>query len=124
MAGGDLKSFVNFLVLGLSGYMTARGLTSLFKTSLIDSLAMDLSAIGGQGIPHVISIVTSLPLESLWLSTGLIVASLLIFYCFRDKAFRRSRRDVIAGVCIGFSVDAAILITQNIFNTANIKYVD
>jgi hypothetical protein len=124
MAGGDLKSFVNFLVLGLSGYMTARGLTSLFKTSLIDSLAMDLSAICGQGIPHVISIVTSLPLESLWLSTGLIVASLLIFYCFRYKAFRRSRRDVIAGVCIGFSVDAAILITQNIFNTANIKYVD
>lgn len=30
--------------------MTARELTSLFKTSLIDSLAIDLSAIGGQGI--------------------------------------------------------------------------
>ncbi len=111
MAGGDLKSFVNFLVLGLSGYMTARGLTSLFKVNLIDSMILDLSAIGGQGIPHVISGFTGLPIAMLWLPTGLAVAGGLMVYCFNDGAFRRSSRDIIAGISIGIAVAAGFFIT-------------
>lgn len=111
LAGGDLKAFVNFIVLGLSGYMTARGLTSLPKTSLIDSLRIDLSAIGGQGLPHVIAGIAGMAPDRLWAPTGLAVAALLMFYCFRDSGFRRSRRDIYAGILIGLAVAGGFFMT-------------
>lgn len=111
MAGGDLKAFINFLVLGVSGYMTARGLTSLLKTNFIDIWAIDLSAIGGQGIPHFIAAATGLSVDGLWLPTGLIVAGGLIYFCFNDAAFRRSRRDIAAGILIGLAVASGFWVT-------------
>lgn len=111
MAGGDLKALVNFLVLGLSGYMTARGLTSLLKTNFIDTLTFDLSPIGGQGLPHVISGLSGLPVASLWLPVGLAVSGGLVFYCFRDSRFRKSRRDIVAGLLIGLAVAGGFFVT-------------
>lgn len=111
MAGGDLKAVFNFLVLGLSGYMTARGLTSLVKTNFIDSLTIDLSAIGGQGIPNVLAGLTGTDLDVLWLPTGLVIAGAVFVYCFRDPEFRRSRRDVAAGLLIGLSVAGGFFVT-------------
>lgn len=111
MAGGDLKALINFLVLGVTGYMTARGLTSLLKTNLVDTLALDFSAIGGQGLPHVISGLSGLPVESLWLPVGLAVSGALTFYCFRDRDFRKSRRDIAAGVLIGLAVAGGFFVT-------------
>lgn len=111
MAGGDLKAFFNFLVLGISAYMTARGLTSLLKSNMIEPLAIDLSAIGGQGLPHVVSGLTGLNVDSLWLPLGLIVAGGIAFYCFRDGTFRKSTRDVIAGVLIGLAIAGGFLVT-------------
>ena len=111
MAGGDLKAFTNFLVLGVSGYMTARGLTSLFKTNFIDIWTIDLSAIGGQGIPHFIAAATGLPVEQLWLPVGLAVSGALAAYCFSDAAFRRSRRDIAAGILIGLAVAGGFFVT-------------
>lgn len=111
LAGGDLKALSNFLVLAMTGYMTARGLTSLLKTSLIDPLAIDLSAIGGQGIPHVVAAATGIAVEALWLPTGLVFAGGLLIFCFGDPAFRGSRRDIAAGFAIGLAVAAGFYVT-------------
>lgn len=111
MAGGDLKAFTNFLVLGVTGYMTARGLTSLLKTNVIDVMSIDLSALSGQGIPHVMAFLSGLPAERLWVPTGLIVAGAILFYCFKDQRFRSSRRDVIAGILIGLAVASGFYVT-------------
>ncbi len=114
MAGGDLKAFFSFLILGLSGYMTARGITSLVRIYTVDALAIDLSAWGGQGIPHLIARLTYLPVENLWLPVGILVAGSILFYCFKDKDFRNSRRDIIAGILIGLSVAAAFFVTGTV----------
>lgn len=111
LAGGDLKALVNFLVLGITGYMTARGLTSLFRSSVIDPLTIDLSGIGGQGIPHVVAAATGLPLDALWLPVGVVVAGGLLWLCFGDPLFRNSHRDVAAGLAIGFAVAAGFYVT-------------
>lgn len=111
MAGGDLKAFINFLVLGVTGYMTARGLTSLFKTNIIDASSIDLSKIGGQGLPHVLAYLSGLSIEALWLPTGFVLALALVFFCLRDAKFRNSRRDVMAGLLIGLAVAGGFFVT-------------
>ena len=111
MAGGDLKALFNFLVLGMSGYMTARGLTSLLKTNLIDSLTVDLTRIGGQGIPDVLSGITGIRADALWLPVGLLIGGGLIAYCFSDRQFRRSNRDIAAGALIGMAVAGGFYVT-------------
>lgn len=111
MAGGDLKAFINFLVLGLTGYMTARGLTSLLKTNIIDIWAIDLSSIGGQGLPHFIARATGLAVDGLWVPTGIALGGTIVVYCFRNEAFRSSKRDIFAGILIGLCVAAGFTIT-------------
>ncbi|GAB4237781.1 MAG: YeeE/YedE family protein [Methyloligellaceae bacterium] len=111
MAGGDLKAFFNFLVLGITGYMTARGLTSVLKVNLIDRFTIDLSAIGGQGVPHLLAGLTGAAVDDLWLPSGLVIGGALCLFCFRDAAFRHSRRDIIAGLLIGLAVAGGFFVT-------------
>ena len=111
MAGGDLKALCSFLVLGIAAYTTARGLTSLVKVSLIDSLTIDLDGLGGQGIPHVVAWMTGVGTATLWLPIGLVFGGAIVTYCLSDAEFRRSRRDLAAGVLIGLAVAGGFLAT-------------
>ena len=114
MAGGDLRAFCNFIVLALSAYMTARGITSVIKVNTVDTLAIDVSEMGGQGLPHLVSYLTNIPVSSLWLPLGVIVAGAIFYYCFKDKDFRDSRRDIIAGFLIGGAVATGFYATGTI----------
>ncbi len=111
LAGGDLKALWSFLILGFTGYMTARGLTSLIKVYTVDSLTIDTSGIGGQGLPHLLSWMTGIGSELLWLPVGLAVGGALLVYCLKDSDFRHSRRDVISGTLIGLAVAGGFLAT-------------
>ena len=110
-AGGDLKSLVNFIILAIAGYMTARGLLSLFRNELVDRFDINLAPLKGQGIPHIVEWVVGFESASLWLFTGLFVGGFLFYFCFKDQGFRSSPRDVIAGFLIGLSMVGAFFAT-------------
>jgi len=114
MAGGDLKAFSCFIVMALSAYMTARGILSYIRVYTVDILTIDLSELGGQGIPHLLAYISNIPVSDLWLPVGVIVAGLIFFYCFKDQTFRKSRRDIIAGTLIGLSVAAGFYVTGTV----------
>ncbi len=111
MGGGDLKSFVVFILMGLTAYMTARGLTGVLRETLIEPLSIDLSAYDGQGLPHLISGMTGLAVQHLWLPTAFVVAGLIGLWCFADPIFRGSHRDILAALAIGFAVAAGYWVT-------------
>jgi len=110
-AGGDLKSLCNFLVLAVSGYMTARGLLSIFRNELIDRFDIQLSPIKGQGVPHFFEAALGIQSATLWLCIGLFFGLSLLYFCFKDKDFRSSRRDMAAGCLIGLCVVGAFWTT-------------
>ncbi len=114
LAGGDLKAFSSFIIIGLSGYMTARGIIALIKVYTVDALTIDLTALGGQGLPHLLSYVSNIPVETLWLPVGGSIAGLILIYCFKEREFRKSRRDIFAGTVIGLSVAAGFYATGTI----------
>jgi hypothetical protein len=104
LGGGDLRAVVVALVIGLSAYMAARGITGVFREVVIEALNLDLSALGGQGLFHLAAWAfdVSSATASLWCST--LVVGGLLFWCFSDDGFRRSSTDIIAGLLIGLAV--------------------
>lgn len=118
MGGGDLKSFIVFILMGLTAYMTARGFTGILRETLIEPLNIDLSAYDGQGLPHLISGVTGLAAQNLWLPTAITVAGLIGFWCFKDSDFRGSRRDILAAVMIGTAIASGYWVTGELGNNA------
>lgn len=109
-ASGDLRSFCNFIILGIAGYMTARGVLSLFREGL-DHFDFVLAPLKGQGLGHVLEWLFGFESRFIWLGMGLFVGGLLFYFCFKDKSFRSSARDVWAGFLIGLSVVGAFFAT-------------
>src|SRR5688572_16363873 len=107
VGAGSLKSFIVFLVMGLVGYMTARGLLYYVRTS-VETAGTDLSKIGlpSQGLASVTAGLFGLGTgASIILVAGLMAAAVLV-WCFRDRAFRGSARDIFAGLALGLLVTA------------------
>jgi hypothetical protein len=107
VGAGSLKSFIVFLVMGLVGYMTARGLLYYVRTS-VETAGTDLSKLGvpSQGLPAVAAGLFGLgTAASIAIVAGLAAAAVLV-WCFRDRAFRGSARDIFAGLALGLLVTA------------------
>lgn len=111
LGGGDLRSLVVVLVLGIFAYMTLSGLLGVLRVTVIEPTNIDLSAAGSQALPDLLALVGGPPAAALrWLLAGLAVAALLLF-AFRDPAFREAPRAILGGLLIGLLVTAGWLAT-------------
>ncbi len=118
LGAGNLKSLVVALVMGIFAYMTLRGLIGLARVELEAATTVDLAAAGlpSQGIVDLLSAVSGLSLGTLRIVVTIVVAGALAWWCFKDADFRRSPRDLAAGLIVGLTVPAGWLITGVIGN--------
>ena len=115
--GGNLKAFVVLLVMGISAYMTLRGLFGVVRVNLIDPASVDLSE---HGLANQ-SLVSAL---QIWAGAGnadvirgLLTALLgggLLVYALKQRALRESMDNVLAGVVIGACVIAGWYVTGSL----------
>lgn len=98
MGGGNLKSLVVLVVLGLSAYATMRGVTAVLRVATVDAVAIELPA--GQDLPSLLAGPTGLsrPTLALWLGGGL-GAALLAWTLARREG--RSADTLLGGLGIG-----------------------
>lgn len=99
VGAGSLKSLVVFIVMGIVGYATVRGILAPPRLAADAATAIELA--GGQGVHQVLG---GGALVEIGLVGALVAGAL--WWCFKDRAFRRSRRDVIAGMALGALVVA------------------
>ena len=114
VGSGNLKSLVVMLVLGVSAYMTLRGLIALFRINVIEVTNIDLTQmeIQDQGIDTIIAALTGI--ENVTMLTWVVAAIVglgLIGFAFKSREFRTSFDNVLAGISIGIIVTAAWYIT-------------
>jgi len=114
VGGGNLKSLVVMILLGLTAYMTMRGLLALVRVNAIEITNIDLAAnnIANQGMGTLIS--SALGMENSALVSGVIAVLLgggLVVYAFLGKEFRRSFNNILAGVAIGLIIPAGWYVT-------------
>ena len=114
VGGGNLKSLVVMILLGLTAYMTMRGLLALVRVNVIEVTNVDLASkdIVNQGIGTLISSV--LGVENSTLVSRIVAMVLgggLVVYAFIGKEFRRSFDNILAGVAIGLIIPAGWYVT-------------
>lgn len=110
--GGDLRSVVVLIITGIFGYMTIGGLLGPLRVTLFTPLTADLSeTMETQGLGEVVASLTGMDPATATTGAVIVVALAILVYCFADKGFRTSPRNIIAGVGIGLCVVAGWLLT-------------
>jgi uncharacterized membrane protein YedE/YeeE len=112
LGAGNLKSLVVAIFLGIFAYMTLRGLIGLARVELEGWTNVSLEAAGfeTQGIPELLSALGLPDGLARLLVTGLFAGGLL-WFCFKDAAFRASKSDIAAGLVIGALVPIGWYVT-------------
>ncbi|MCB1491563.1 MAG: YeeE/YedE family protein, partial [Rhodobiaceae bacterium] len=111
--GGNLKSIVVLMILGIFAYMALRGLTGVFRVQLEQAANVDLGELGyeTQGIDHILASMLSMDAGLIrWVIVAVVVLGVL-WFCFKDSEFRSSPRDIAAGLIIGALIPVGWWIT-------------
>lgn len=101
IGGGNLKSLVVFVVLGLAAYMTMRGITAVARVATVDAVAVTLPT--GQDLPSLLAAATGLAVPTLALLLGLLLGGALIVFALARPEGRSA--DVLLG---GLGVGAVV----------------
>jgi uncharacterized membrane protein YedE/YeeE len=112
--GGNLKSLVVVLLLGLTAYMTMRGLLALVRVNFIEITNVQLTAndIPNQGIGTLMA--ASVGIENSALANRIVAILLgggLVAFAFAARSFRQSVDNILAGIVIGLIIPAGWYIT-------------
>jgi hypothetical protein len=115
IGGGNLKSVVVYVFLGISAYMTLRGLFGQFRVSVLQPVAVNFEAYGlkGQDLPSLLA-GTGIAIDTLRLAVAGIVAAGLLFFVLKDREFRANAEHVAGGVVIGLLVVAGWYVTAHV----------
>ena len=109
LGGGNLKSLLVVLLLGLTAYMTMRGLLALVRVNAIEPTNIDLAAkgIANQGIDTLIGSAIGAGASSAVTWVVSVVLGLgPVIYAFASGTFRRSFDNILAGIVIGLVIPA------------------
>ncbi|MEL6747033.1 MAG: YeeE/YedE family protein [Pseudomonadota bacterium] len=100
LGGGDLKSFVVFLVIGISAYMAAAGPTALFRQSFLDDFALDPAWVG----TPLLGDLMARTLGMTPLNAGLTIAVILTACALITATASHRRRTVLIGGVVGLVI--------------------
>jgi uncharacterized membrane protein YedE/YeeE len=108
--GGDLRSLLTLIVLGVVAYATIAGLIAPVRAAIEGATAFGVGA-SGQGVGDLLSALTGVSRGTVrWVMTVLIAGPALAF-CFLDPRFRNSHIHVVSGIAVGLTVVAGWAVT-------------
>jgi hypothetical protein len=113
IGGGNLKSVMVIVIMGIFAYMTLRGLTGLARVEMESLANVDLkqSGLDSQGMADMAAAVLGADTDwTRWAVTAVFAAAILA-YCFKDVEFRASPGNIIGGLIIGALVPLGWWIT-------------
>lgn len=116
--GGDLRSLLVLVTIGIAGYMTIGGLFGPARVAITAPLTADLGTLGleSQRIDEMVARLSGLEAGTArWLSVAVIAGGLAL-YCFASPAFRKSPVHMVSGLVVGLCVLAGWVLTGLAFD--------
>ena len=102
---GSLKSLVVVLIVGVVGDMTLRGLLGPLRQQVdATNPALGDWAIPSQHLGDILAALTGLPAATLKAAVVVFALLAILWWCFKDAAFRASPRNILGGLVVGLGV--------------------
>ncbi|OIQ42925.1 MAG: YeeE/YedE family protein [Roseobacter sp. MedPE-SWde] len=98
LGGGDLRSFVIVLVMGISTYVVLSGPLAPLRNLLFEQ--QDVTSDLPPGLAHHLSALTHLPLAGIGISAGFVLIGISLW----DQEFRRDHKSLFWSVVVGLAV--------------------
>jgi uncharacterized membrane protein YedE/YeeE len=116
VGGGSLRSLVVLVFLGISAYMSMKGLFAQWRTTYLDPVAINLAGFGlqTQGLGEALALLTGLPAKSALLAAAGAISLAMLAFIFMDPRFRSNAEQVIGGTLIGLLVTAGWYLTGHL----------
>jgi uncharacterized membrane protein YedE/YeeE len=108
VGAGNLKSLIVYVFLGISAYMTLRGVLGAFRVGFLEKAAITLPS--GQDLPALLGIPR--------LAIALVVAGALIAFVYASRQFRSSFDYTLGGVVTGLVVVGGWYVSGHIGHVA------
>ena len=102
MGGGNLKSLVVFVFLGIAAYVTLRGLFGAFRVGVLERAAVTLPV--GQDLPSLLAAASGLDKRMLLALLGTLVGGGLLAFVYSSRNFRADFNYTLGGVVTGLVV--------------------
>ena len=103
IGGGNLKSVVVFVFLGLSAYMTLKGVFGVVRVATVDNVAMMLPT--PQDLPSVLGHALSVDVRTLRLALALVIGGALSLLALLGRDFR-TVDNLLGGIGVGLIIVA------------------
>lgn len=104
IGGGNLKSLVVFVVLGVSAFATIKGITAVARVATVDRIAVTLPT--GQDLPSLLAAATGIEKTKLAGALGFVLGGALVIWALARAEGRRGD-NLLAGLGIGAVIAAA-----------------
>ncbi|CAJ0794414.1 hypothetical protein LMG7141_02941 [Ralstonia condita] len=101
IGGGNLKSVVVFVFLGLSAYMTLKGVFGVVRVATVDNVAVALPT--SQDLPSVLGHALSIDVRKLRLALALVIGGALSLWALLGRDFRTAD-NLLGGIGVGLVI--------------------
>lgn len=112
LGGGNLKSLVVLMCLGLVAYMTLRGVLAPVRVHALEVWSLDLGR--SQLLPRILADASGLSSIHATLLCATVIAAGILVYVAKDSEFRRSPQYIAGGVLVGVLVALGWYVTGHI----------
>lgn len=116
IGGGNVKSLVVFVFLGIAAYMMMKGLFAVWRVASIDKVALDLAAsnMPTQEFGTVLANMLGMSKKAAQIGAASVVAGVMLIWVFLSADFRKSLDGWMGGLGYGLAVVAGWWITANL----------
>jgi uncharacterized protein len=104
IGGGNLKSLVVFVVMGVFAYMTLRGIFAVARIASVDKVAFEVA--GGQGVGQILAKLLGSGAPVVAIGVAVVIALALIVWVFANAEFRMQKESWVGGAIIGAVIAA------------------
>jgi uncharacterized membrane protein YedE/YeeE len=103
VGGGNLRSVVVFIYLGFAALVTLRGILGEFRVKVLQAPAVTSQFNHGQTLSALLS-GTGVPSKTLQLVLAAVIGLAILIFVFKDKNFRKSLDNNLAGLVVGLLI--------------------
>ena len=102
IGGGNLKSLVVYVFLGIAAYMTLRGLFGAFRVGVLDAVSLTLAP--GQDLPSLLAAASGVAKLTWTAILAAVIGGALLVFAYVSRDFRSSFDYTLGGVVTGLVV--------------------